>query len=166
MIYIYVLSLIRVRVMKRSFCYFSIKTYVGFPTRSYRNHPAQLHWLARKEKFSLVISVEVIFSNKRITKVLIRLRGCAGWSAHLLLANPRRQGFWHLGPNVCWMYSKESPQWGVLLSTYNKCSKWWVRKYLQIFYSLFCLTWLMVLLDFSPTVKTAPHECVIRTSQP
>ena len=23
-----------------------------------------------------------------------------------------------------------------------------------------------ILLDFSPTVKAAPHECVIRTSQP
>ena len=30
-------------------------------------------------------------SNKRITKALIRLRGCAGWSAPLLFANPRRQ---------------------------------------------------------------------------
>ena len=30
----------------------------------------------------------MILSNKRITKVLIRLRGCAGWSAPLLFANP------------------------------------------------------------------------------
>ena len=30
----------------------------------------------------------MILSKKRITKVLIRLRGCAGWSAHVLFANP------------------------------------------------------------------------------
>ena len=30
-------------------------------------------------------------SNKRITQVLTRLNGCAGWSAPLLFANPRRQ---------------------------------------------------------------------------
>ena len=29
----------------------------------------------------------MILSNKRITKVLIRLRGCTGWSAPLLFAN-------------------------------------------------------------------------------
>ena len=40
-----------------------------------------------------------ILCNKRITKALIRLRGCAGWSAHLLFANPRRQVFSRRGPN-------------------------------------------------------------------
>ena len=33
-------------------------------------------------------SVDMILSNKRITKVLTRLHGCAGWSAPLLFANP------------------------------------------------------------------------------
>ena len=32
-------------------------------------------------------------SKKQITKVLIRLRGCVGWSARVLFANPRRQVF-------------------------------------------------------------------------
>ena len=32
-------------------------------------------------------------SKKQTTKVLIRLRRCAGWSAPVLLATPRRQGF-------------------------------------------------------------------------
>ena len=36
--------------------------------------------------------------NKRLTKALIRLRGCAGWSVPLLFANPRRQGFSRRGP--------------------------------------------------------------------
>ena len=37
-------------------------------------------------------------SKKRITKVLIRLRGCAGWSAPVLVANHRRQVFSRQGP--------------------------------------------------------------------
>ena len=37
---------------------------------------------------------------KRITKALIRLRGCAGWSAPVLFANPRRQVFSRRGPYV------------------------------------------------------------------
>ena len=38
------------------------------------------------------------FSKKRITKALIRLRGCAGWSATVLFANLRRQVFSRRGP--------------------------------------------------------------------
>ena len=38
-------------------------------------------------------------SIKRITKALIRLRGCAGWSAPVLFANPGRQVFSRRGPN-------------------------------------------------------------------
>ena len=44
-------------------------------------------------EFSLVSSLDMILFNKLITKALIRLRGCAGWSAPLLLANPRRHVF-------------------------------------------------------------------------
>ena len=42
------------------------------------------------EKFeiSLVESLDTILSNKRITKALIRLRGCEGWPAPWLFANP------------------------------------------------------------------------------
>ena len=35
----------------------------------------------------LVASLDMILSNKRITKMLIRLRKCAGWSATLLFTN-------------------------------------------------------------------------------
>ena len=35
----------------------------------------------------------MILSKKRITKALIRLCGCAGWSAPVLFTNPRRQAF-------------------------------------------------------------------------
>ena len=40
----------------------------------------------------------MILYNKRITKALIRLRGCAGWSAPLLFANHGRQVFSRRGP--------------------------------------------------------------------
>ena len=39
-------------------------------------------------------------SKKRITKALIRLRGCAGWSVPVLFANPRRQVFSRRGPYI------------------------------------------------------------------
>ena len=41
----------------------------------------------------------MLLSNKRITKALIRLRGCAGWSAPVLFTNLRRQIFSRRGPN-------------------------------------------------------------------
>ena len=37
----------------------------------------------------------------QITKALIRLRGCAGWFAPVLFANPRRQVFLCRGPKFC-----------------------------------------------------------------
>ena len=40
----------------------------------------------------------MILSKKRITYALIRLRGCAGWSAPVLFANPQRQVFSRPGP--------------------------------------------------------------------
>ena len=51
-----------------------------------------------KTEISLVASLDMILFKKRITKALIRLQGCAGWSAPLLFANPRRQVFSRQGP--------------------------------------------------------------------
>ena len=39
-------------------------------------------------------------SENRITKALIRLGGCPGWSAPVVLANPQRQVFLRRGPFV------------------------------------------------------------------
>ena len=39
-------------------------------------------------------------SKKRMTKALIRLRGCAGWSAPVLFENPQRQVFSRRGPII------------------------------------------------------------------
>ena len=47
---------------------------------------------------SLVASLDMILSKKRITKALIRLRGCAGWSVPVLFTNPQRQVFSRQGP--------------------------------------------------------------------
>ena len=40
----------------------------------------------------------MVLREKRIIKELISLRGCAGWSASLLFANPRSQVFSRRGP--------------------------------------------------------------------
>ena len=55
--------------------------------------------ISLKNEISLVASLDMILLKKRTTKALIRLRGCAGWSAPLLFANPRRQVFSRRGPN-------------------------------------------------------------------
>ena len=51
-----------------------------------------------KNEISLVASLDIVLYKTRITKALIRLRGCAGWSAPVLFANPRRQVFSRQGP--------------------------------------------------------------------
>ena len=54
---------------------------------------------SQKIEILLVASLDMILSNERITKALIRLRGCAGWSAPLLFIKPRSLGFSCRGPN-------------------------------------------------------------------
>ena len=53
-----------------------------------------------KIEISPVASLHMILSIMRITKALIRLRGCAGWSAPVLFAKPRRQVFSRRGPII------------------------------------------------------------------
>ena len=52
-----------------------------------------------KTEISPVASLHMILSKKRVIKALIRLRGCAGWSAPVLFANPPRQVVSRRGPN-------------------------------------------------------------------
>ena len=68
----------------------------------------------------------MVVSTKRITKALIRLRGCAGWSAPMLLANPRSQVFSRRGPIFSILYILTS--WHIFL----KFDKVWQR-YPRIF---------------------------------
>ena len=49
-------------------------------------------------EISLIASLDIILSKKRITKALIRLHGCAGWSAPLLFPNLQRKVFSRRGP--------------------------------------------------------------------
>ena len=53
---------------------------------------------SQKIEISLVASLDMILSKKRITKALISLCGCAGWSAPSLFANPWWQIFSHWCP--------------------------------------------------------------------
>ena len=48
---------------------------------------------SEKNEILLVASLDMVLYKTRITKALIRLRGCAGWSAPVLFANSRRQVF-------------------------------------------------------------------------
>ena len=43
---------------------------------------------SEKKEILLIANLDMIHSNKRIKKVLIRLCECAGWSAPLLFPNP------------------------------------------------------------------------------
>ena len=51
-------------------------------------------------EISSVARLHMILSKKKITKVLIRLRGCAGWSVPVLFASSSRQVFSHRGPII------------------------------------------------------------------
>ena len=55
---------------------------------------------ATEIEISPVLSLHIILSIKRMAKALISLRGCAGWSAPVLFANPWRQVFSRCGPNM------------------------------------------------------------------
>ena len=63
-----------------------------------------------KIEISHVASLHMILSKKRITKVLIILRVCAGWSAPLLFANPRRQVFLCGGPDSLYYNNMDQDQ--------------------------------------------------------
>ena len=69
------------------------KPVFGVPSKRVSNQSPQLQRLAKKIEILPVARLNMVLSKKRITKVLIRLRGCAGWSAPVLFANPERQVF-------------------------------------------------------------------------
>ena len=48
---------------------------------------------SQKIQISFQASLHMILSKKGITKVLIRLHGCTGWSAPVLFATPQKTGF-------------------------------------------------------------------------
>ena len=56
--------------------------------QGFREGEVQTRETIWKIDISLEASLGTILSNKRITKALIRLCGCAGWSVPLLFTNP------------------------------------------------------------------------------
>ena len=55
---------------------------------------------SEKIEISPIARLNKVLSKKGITKALIRLRRCAGWSASVLFENPQRQVFSRRGPNI------------------------------------------------------------------
>ena len=58
---------------------------------------------SKKIEFLLAASLDIELSKKRITKALISLRGCSGWSASLLFANTPKTGFHASRPIYIWV---------------------------------------------------------------
>ena len=83
---------------------------LGFLTKGDSNQPSQT---CLKIEISPVLSLDMILSNKRITKALIRLSGCVGWSAPLLFPSPRRQVFYGQGPYICVQPQKICKIWNL-----------------------------------------------------
>ena len=69
---------------------------------------------SKKIEISLVASIEMILSTKRITKALISLHRCAGWSAQLLIAPPSP---FFLRPGL--IYNKTHTKLDSYLTRYN-----------------------------------------------
>ena len=80
----------------------------GFAVREDSNRTAQLHVqrLSRVLIFFNLANIGIILSRQRTTKALIRLRGCAGWSAPLLFA----YGINRFSHDVAQMSSEKLPQ--------------------------------------------------------
>ena len=94
----------------------------------------------------------MVLANKRITKALIRLRGCAGWSAPVLLANPRRQVFSRRGLNV-----RLLNQLFWILTVFHPCQE-------SILVCLFDLVLDVCLIWFSMSQSTVFQSCGDRPS--
>ena len=75
-------------------------------------------------------SFDMILSNKQITKPLISLRGCAGWSAPLLFANPRRQVFSRRGPSH-WCFIFNIHLWSMNRSEHVSLLFWLVTLHVK-----------------------------------
>ena len=70
------------------------------------------------------LNFDIVLYKTQITKALIRLCGCAGWSAPVLFANPRRQVFSHRGPYkgaiLRWNYRKMTMKWSFSYNSFVK----------------------------------------------
>ena len=76
------------------------KTVFGVSVKVKFNPTCPATQTSQKIEISLIVSLDMILFNKRIIKALISLRECAGLSASLLFANPRRQVISRRGPSI------------------------------------------------------------------
>ena len=60
--------------------------------------------------------------------------------------------FLFLNRNICCGYSKEPSQWDGSFEHSNKCSNWWLRKYLQFYTQKFCLSKPMICIPLMHTL--------------
>ena len=89
--------------------------------RGFRQSETKTSLLSYNSEISLVASFDMIFSNKRTSKALIRLRGFGGWSAPLFVRNPPpsppppppKTGFLTSRPNyyICCIGSVDTDFW-------------------------------------------------------
>ena len=82
----------------------------GVSTKSVSNQSPQLKRLAWKLKFHLQ-QIYIWYFPKSKKRALIRLHGCAGWSAPVLFTNPQRQGFSRRGPYYSCIYDPCNSEW-------------------------------------------------------
>ena len=73
----------------------------GFPDKARLKTIPQLQRLAKKIENSLVAGLDMLLSNTRMTKALIRLRGCAGWSVPLLFTISTADRFSRVEASTC-----------------------------------------------------------------
>ena len=78
----------------------------------------------------------MFLSKKRITKAVIRLRGCAGWSAPLLFANPRRQVFSRRGQNRRTFFAQRYVILSTCLHSYQIRLDIWCSGCIYIYYAI------------------------------
>ena len=88
----------------------------------------------QKIEILLVASLEIMLFNKQITKALIRLRGCPGWSAAVLFANLLKQVFSLRGPYIIIYYYKVLCVQRMYLICLHKCT----TKFLVYLHFFFC----------------------------
>ena len=100
-----------------------------FPSKRVSNRSPQPQRLARKIEILPVARLNMVLSKNQITKALIRLHKCAGWSAPVLFPNPRRPVFSHQGPFYICFHRVTSLAESYINSTEHEISNYHKRQH-------------------------------------
>ena len=127
---------------------------LGFATSWDTNRPAQLQRLARVLilEMSAIASRGIILSKQRTIQVLIRLLGCAGWSAPLLFANGKSR-FFH---DMAHIKKHTGTQDWSIIST---------RVHSRVQYMVFCRGWDNRIISLSETDHEKTCLCQMRPTK-